>query len=74
MQADADEATLPRLSQMLRVRVPAGLPQAVSIAARRTLTSPAEWLRRSLVSALQADGVHLDAEGRIAPTPTSGKD
>jgi hypothetical protein len=65
-----EEVTIPRLSQMLRVRVPAGLPQAVEIAARRTLASPSEWMRRTLLSALEAEGVHLDSDGRIA-TPAS---
>jgi hypothetical protein len=62
-----------RFSQRLVTRVPAGLPAAIEIAARRALTAPAEWTRRALIGALAADGVHLDADGRIA-TPPPGKD
>jgi hypothetical protein len=60
---------------MIRARVPAGLPQAIEIAARAQFTNPAEYLRRAVVRALQADGVHLDAEGRIkVPAPTHSKE
>ena len=66
MEADI---TSRRFPQMIRARVPAGLPAALALAARAQLTSPCEYLRRAVVRALQADGVHLDAEGRIATYP-----
>jgi len=59
-----------RYSQRLVTRVPAGLPAAIEVAAKAALTAPSEWTRRALLSALEADGVHLDAEGRIT-TPTT---
>lgn len=62
MEADIN---IRRYSQMLRVRVQAGVPQAVEIAARARLQAPAEWVRSSLLDALTKAGVHLDAEGRI---------
>jgi hypothetical protein len=46
-------------------RGPLGLPQAIEAAARNQLTSPAEYVRRALVRALAADGVHLGADGAI---------
>jgi hypothetical protein len=60
------DITSRRYPQTIRARVPAGLPQAIEIAARAQFTNPAEYLRRAVVRALQADGVHLDADGRIA--------
>jgi hypothetical protein len=55
-----------RFPQRLVVKVPAGLPAAIEIAARRGLTTPAEWARRALLNALEVAGVSLDAGGRIA--------
>ena len=49
----------------LTLRVPQGLPQAIDAAARRGLTSPSEYIRRAVVNALKADGVHLGANGKI---------
>jgi hypothetical protein len=75
MQAEADIASNRRYPQIVRARVPAGLPAAIEIAARVQLTSPAEYLRRALLAALEADGVRLDADGRIdLPTPTHAKE
>ena len=48
----------------LTLRVPQGLPQAIDAAARRGLTSPSEYVRRAVVNALKADGVHMGAEGQ----------
>ena len=55
-----------RFQQRLVVRVPAGLPAAVEIAARLRLTTPAEFARRALLDACQIAGVSLGADGRIA--------
>ena len=40
------------------------LPQAIEAAARRGLTSPSEYVRRAVLNALKADGVHMGAEGQ----------
>jgi hypothetical protein len=42
-----------------------GLPQAVEAAARNQLCNPAEYVRRALIAALKADGIHLRADGKI---------
>jgi hypothetical protein len=58
-------------SARLTLRVPHGVPQAIEAAARRVLTSPSEYVRRAVLNALKADGVHLAADGKIqvAPSP-----
>jgi hypothetical protein len=63
MEADIASRRYP---QTIRARVPAGLPQAIEIAARAQLTSPAEYCRRALLAALGSDGVNLDGNGRIS--------
>jgi hypothetical protein len=47
------------------LRVPAGLPQAIEVAARGQLTSPSEYVRRAVLRALTADGVHIGTGGNI---------
>jgi hypothetical protein len=55
-----------RQAQIQRlVLVSAGVPAAIELAARRGLTTPAEWARRALLNALEGAGVHLSADGRI---------
>jgi hypothetical protein len=67
------ETSTERFPQRITLRCPPGLPAALQIAARQALTTPSEYLRRALLQAMRADGVHLDAEGRIA-TPHSPKE
>jgi hypothetical protein len=50
-----DEAS--RFSKRLFVRCPPALPAAVDIAARRALMSPSEYVRRSIIDRLKADGI-----------------
>jgi hypothetical protein len=49
----------------MALRVPAEMQEAVTVAARLTLTSPSEYLRRAVLAALRTDGVAL-AAGRHA--------
>jgi hypothetical protein len=58
-----------RYPARLTLRAPIGLPQAIEAAARSQMTSPSEYVRRALLRALNADGVHLDADGRIDCNP-----
>jgi hypothetical protein len=64
------ETALRRFPEAVRVRVPRGFPAAVEMAARLQLTSPSEYLRRAVLHALRADGVHLDADGRVETADT----
>lgn len=48
-----------RYPARMEVRVPAALRQAVEIAAERQNTRAAEWARRALMRALEAEGIHL---------------
>jgi hypothetical protein len=43
----------------LRLRVPRGLPEALQIAARQRHTTPAEWVRQTLLRGLAEEGVRL---------------
>jgi hypothetical protein len=54
-----------RYRDRLTLRVPLGLPQAIEAAATRQLTSPAEYVRRALLGALNADGIRLEADGKF---------
>ena len=50
---------------VLRVRVPLGLPDAVTLAARLRHTTPAEYARQALIHRIEADGVRL-RDGKAA--------
>ena len=54
MSAKSDAS---RFSETLRVRCPAALPTAVEIAATRALMSSSEYVRRSVIERLKADGI-----------------
>ena len=43
----------------LRVKAPRGSREAIAAAARRRHTTQSEWIRQSLLRALEADGVRL---------------
>ena len=62
---DADTA-LARFPERVQIRSPRGLPRAIELAARRQHTVPAEYCRRAILDALEADGVKLLPDGRIA--------
>ena len=52
-------ATEVNFPDKMRLRVPAGLPEAVRRAARLNHTSSSEWARRALLRGLEAEGVLL---------------
>jgi hypothetical protein len=43
----------------IRLRVPAGLPEALRRAARQNHTSSSEWARQTLLRGLAAEGLQL---------------
>jgi hypothetical protein len=54
-----------RFPEIMRLRVPVGLSEAVSTAGRRRHTSGPEWLRQVALKALEAEGVILGLDGRV---------
>lgn len=52
-----------RFSEMLRVRCPATLPAAIEKAASKNLMTASEYVRRSVVDRLRADGISVGGEG-----------
>ena len=50
--------------ELLRVRIPAGLPEALVLGARVRNTKPAEYVRQAVLTALAQDGVRL-RDGRV---------
>ena len=52
-----------RFSELLRVRCPAALPAAIEKAATKNMMTASEYIRRSVVDRLKADGINLGVEG-----------
>lgn len=50
-----------RFPARMAFRVPRDLPRAVELAAERDNTGPAEWTRRVILKALEADGIRIRA-------------
>jgi hypothetical protein len=48
-----------RYPAALRLRLPRGMPEALSLAAGRYHTTPNEWVRQVLLRGLAADGVSI---------------
>jgi predicted HicB family RNase H-like nuclease len=48
-----------RFPARMEVRVPAALRHAVELAAERQNTKAAEWARRALMAALEAEGIRF---------------
>lgn len=46
-----------QFSERLMLRVPAVLPKAIETAAARNLMTPSEYVRRSVIDRLRADGI-----------------
>jgi hypothetical protein len=46
-----------RFTDSLRVRCPASLPTAIDLAAAKNLTTPSEYVRRSVIERLRSDGI-----------------
>ncbi len=51
-----------RFSELLRVRCPASLPAAIERGATKNLMTASEYVRRSVVDRLKADGISLSVE------------
>jgi hypothetical protein len=51
----SDDAT--RFTDSLRIRCPASLPAAIDTAAARNLMTASEYVRRSVIDRLKADGI-----------------
>jgi hypothetical protein len=54
-----------RFPEIMRLRVPIGLGEAVSAAGRRKHCSGPEWLRQVALRALEQEGVFLKVDGQI---------
>jgi|KBSSwiStaDraftv2_1062776.scaffolds.fasta_scaffold57085_6 hypothetical protein len=54
-----------RFPALFKFRAPAGLRDAIDVAARRECTTASAWARRALLDALRADGVRVGAGGRV---------
>jgi hypothetical protein len=69
-------AAVTRYPEELRLRLPRGMPEALSLAAGQHHTTPTEWARQALLRSLQADGVSLrDGTAAITEqraTPAAG--
>jgi hypothetical protein len=48
-----------RYPEALRLRLPGGMPEALSLAAGRYHTTPNEWVRQALLRSLQAEGIRI---------------
>jgi predicted HicB family RNase H-like nuclease len=57
----AEPKSVSRFPARMEMRVPTALRDAVEIAAERQNTKAAEWARRALMSALEAEGIRLRA-------------
>lgn len=55
----AESKSVSRFPARMEVRVPIALRQAVEIAAERQNTRAAEWARRALLTALEAEGIKI---------------
>jgi hypothetical protein len=62
-------ASIVNYPHKLRLRVPAGLPEALRRAARLNHTSSSEWARQALIRGLAAQGVALS---EVAQADQSG--
>ena len=49
-----------RFTESLRIRCPASLPVAIDAAAARNLMTASEYVRRSVIERLRADGIDLE--------------
>jgi hypothetical protein len=52
-----------RFTELLRVRCPPALPAAIERGANKNLMTASEYVRRSVVDRLKADGISLGLEG-----------
>ena len=52
-------AAVTRYPEELRLRLPRGRPEALSLAAGQHHTTPTEWARQALLRSLQAEGISI---------------
>jgi hypothetical protein len=63
----ANMAAVTRYPEELRLRLPRGMPEALSLAAGQHLTTPTEWARQALLRSLQAEGIRIcDGKASVA--------
>jgi hypothetical protein len=56
-RADAQPHSVARVfTDRLQVRCPPALPEAITVAASRQMMTPSEYVRRSVIDRLRADG------------------
>jgi hypothetical protein len=66
----ANMAAVTRYPEELRLRLPRGMPEALSLAAGQHLTTPTEWARQALLRSLAAEGVSIrDGQAAISDHP-----
>jgi hypothetical protein len=65
LRKSADAAA--RFTESLRIRCPASLPVAIDTAAAWNLMTASEYVRRSVIERLQADGIDLAEARGVAP-------
>jgi hypothetical protein len=54
-----------RFPHRITLRTPEGLSEALEVAARHELTTPAEFARRALLKACRSAGVELRPNGKV---------
>jgi hypothetical protein len=58
-EAPEKESHAVRFTDRIRARCPAVLPPAIELAAAQSLMTPSEYIRRSIIERLKADGIDL---------------
>jgi hypothetical protein len=53
----------PRFPNAIFLRCPASLPHAIDLAARKNLMTSAEYMRRSIIDRIKADGIDPSMAG-----------
>jgi hypothetical protein len=54
-----------RFPEALKLRVPRGMGAALATVARRRHQTASDYLRQLVLDRLEAEGVRLDADGRV---------
>lgn len=56
-QSELSPTRQPRFPNAIFLRCPASLPHAVELAAKKNLMTSAEYMRRSIIDRIKADGI-----------------
>ena len=59
MSAHSNTTPETRFTDSLRVRCPPSLPVAIDVAAAQNLMTASEYVRRSVIDRLKADGIQI---------------